>query len=457
MFNKMKIRTKLFLGFSLMALVALCVGLSGYLGLNKTIKQEQYLVTNQVPGVAQLQSIKEALNNVMIGERGLLIPEMKTGKMRQDQYDYINNGIMGSEAIITTFEKLPRDTVMDKLWKEFLSLKNDWMANAQIVVQSAKERDRLMSEGADEENPDVIMSDEMAFDASLTSRESALVTYDKLKELIDLENQVTDVAFANNAKQSNRSIYIVIFLILIAVLMAVGFGILISGNIQRIIDKINQQIKDVVTHVLEGRLSSRVDIAETNIEFRDITAGYNTTLDTVLQPFKIAVEYLTKISVGDMPPVITEKFLGDYAIIINSLNSLIVALNEIIDKAKLVAEGDLTVDLKKRSENDELMQSLTDMVKSTANIISEFQTAANNISASSQQMSSTSQQMSQGASEQASSAEEVSSSMEEMAANIQQNTENAQQTEKIALNAADGINKVNDAALTDIKIHAGDC
>jgi methyl-accepting chemotaxis protein len=36
--------------------------------------------------------------------------------------------------------------------------------------------------------------------------------------------------------------------------------------------------------------------------------------------------------------------------------------------------------------------------------------------------------------------------MEEMVANIQQNTENARQTEKIALNAADGINKVNNAS-----------
>ena len=92
------------------------------------------------------------------------------------------------------------------------------------------------------------------------------------------------------------------------------------------------------------------------------------------------------------------------------------------------------------------MQSLTEMVKSTARIISEFKSASDNISASSQQMSSTSQEMSQGASEQASSAEEVSSSMEEMAANIQQNTENAQQTEKIAINAAEGIKNVAVAA-----------
>jgi methyl-accepting chemotaxis protein len=243
----------------------------------------------------------------------------------------------------------------------------------------------------------------------------------------------------------------IVIAVVLGGLIALILGLAMGRNIQNIIKHVNRQIAEVVDSVLNGKLSTRADIMKTNAEFRDITVGYNKTLDTIIQPFTIAVESLTRISVGDMPPVITEKFNGDYATIIDSLNSLILAMNEIIGKAKLVAEGDLTVDLKKRSENDELMQSLTNMVKSTASIISEFQTAANNISASSQQMSSTSQQMSQGASEQASSAEEVSSSMEQMAANIQQNTENAQQTEKIALNASDGITTVSESANLTLK------
>jgi methyl-accepting chemotaxis protein len=202
---------------------------------------------------------------------------------------------------------------------------------------------------------------------------------------------------------------------------------------------------------VEGKLNTRADAEKHQGDFRKIVEGVNQTLDAVIGPLNVAADYVARISVGDMPPIITDNYNGDFNMIKNNLNVLINALNEIVQKSKLVAEGDLTVDLKKRSENDELMQSLTEMVKATANIISEFQTAANNISSSSQQMSSTSQQMSQGATEQASSAEEVSSSMEEMAANIQQNTDNAQQTEKIALNAADGINKVNSAAEGTLK------
>jgi methyl-accepting chemotaxis protein len=115
---------------------------------------------------------------------------------------------------------------------------------------------------------------------------------------------------------------------------------------------------------------------------------------------------------------------------------------------KLVASGDLTakVDINQKDEIGELAHSLQEMVDNLKDIVNNIISGANNISAASEQMSSTSQEMSQGASEQASSAEEVSSSMEEMAANIQQNTENARETEKISMNATNGVQEVGSAA-----------
>jgi len=228
----------------------------------------------------------------------------------------------------------------------------------------------------------------------------------------------------------------------------------IKNNLNVCIDAVNALVKDanmLANAAVAGKLETRADASKHGGDFGKIVTGVNQTLDAVIGPLNVAADYVARISVGDMPSVITDNYNGDFNNIKNNLNVLIEALNEIIERARLVANGDLTVELKKRHENDDLMQSLTDMVKSTANIITEFQTAASNISASSQQMSSTSQQMSQGATEQASSAEEVSSSMEEMAANIQQNTDNAQQTEKISLKAAEGINKVNEAAGQTLK------
>jgi methyl-accepting chemotaxis protein len=155
--------------------------------------------------------------------------------------------------------------------------------------------------------------------------------------------------------------------------------------------------------------------------------------------------------VGDMD---TKESKDIFEEINKTLNSTVATNTEIVAKAKLIADGDLTVELNMRSDQDELMKSLQAMVRSVSDVVEQVQSAADNIASASQQMSSTAQQISQGATEQASSAEEVSSSMEQMSSNIQQNKDNAQQTEKISVNAAKGMEKVSISAkdsLTSIK------
>lgn len=124
---------------------------------------------------------------------------------------------------------------------------------------------------------------------------------------------------------------------------------------------------------------------------------------------------------------------------------------EIINKAKMVAAGDLTISLQKRSEEDELLDSLNNMVKSTARIINEFKEAIENIVNAGQQLQAVAIQISQGSTEQAASTEEVSSSMEEMVSNINQNADNARQTEKIALQASNDINVGSSSVITTVE------
>lgn len=116
----------------------------------------------------------------------------------------------------------------------------------------------------------------------------------------------------------------------------------------------------------------------------------------------------------------------------------------------MVADGDLTVNLHKRSDKDDLMESIDNMVRANERVISEFKGAIGNIVAASQQMQSVAISISEGSSEQAANTEEVSSSMEEMVSNINQNTDNARQTERIALQASSDIQEGSNAVLTTV-------
>ncbi len=118
------------------------------------------------------------------------------------------------------------------------------------------------------------------------------------------------------------------------------------------------------------------------------------------------------------------------------MKAMMQTLKEKESLAKKIAEGDLTVDIKLASEQDQLGEALQKMAAKLREIIGQVLSAVENVSSGAQAMSSSSEEMSQGASEQAASAEEASSSIEQMTANIRQNADNAVETEKIAVNAA---------------------
>lgn len=130
----------------------------------------------------------------------------------------------------------------------------------------------------------------------------------------------------------------------------------------------------------------------------------------------------------------------------NSFKELITATIGIVENTKHIADGDLTVTITKRSDKDELMIALSLMVGRLNEIVAQVIDSATNVASASSEFSATTVQMAQGADEQASSTEEISSSIEEMSSTIQQNTDNAIQTDKIASNAAKSIIEVSTAA-----------
>ncbi|PLX05382.1 MAG: chemotaxis protein, partial [Marinilabiliales bacterium] len=226
----------------------------------------------------------------------------------------------------------------------------------------------------------------------------------------------------------------------------------IIGGLEYVLDiskemEVTEGILDLAKAAAEGRLTERGEETKFDGNYKRIVEAVNATLDNVINPLNVAAEYIDKISIGDMPEKIVDTYYGDFNTIKNNINSLVDAINMITDSAKSVADGNLTIELLPRSEGDELMIALSEMVEKLKDIVGNVITASDNIAAAAQEMSANTQQVSQGATEQASSAEEVSSSMEQMSSNIQQNTDNAQQTEKIAAKAAEdileGSNNVN--------------
>ena len=153
----------------------------------------------------------------------------------------------------------------------------------------------------------------------------------------------------------------------------------------------------------------------------------------------------------------------------SNLGQLIDALNSVAQVAARIAEGDLTVSVQARSEEDQLMQSLSQMIDNLIKLVGDVQenadaladasellsTTANQAGEATQQVASTSQELARGASDQAATAQQTSSSMQEMQDSIAQIAKGSQEqaegvertsvsvgemstsTEKMAENAAE--------------------
>ncbi|MDM8521768.1 methyl-accepting chemotaxis protein [Desulfococcaceae bacterium HSG8] len=216
-----------------------------------------------------------------------------------------------------------------------------------------------------------------------------------------------------------------------------------ADAIQKLVNDTNM----LVEAATEGRLDTRADISQHKGEFARVVKGVNATLDAVILPLNAAAEYIAEISAGHIPEKITKTYRGDFNRIKDNLNTLIDAMNEITLLAEEMADGNLTAEVRERSDQDKLMQALNKMIKNLNEIVINVKSASGNVASGSRELSTTSEGISQGASEQAASAEQVSSSMEEMSANIRQNTDNAIQTEKIALKSAEDAQEGGEAVI----------
>ncbi|CAN2040704.1 methyl-accepting chemotaxis protein [Candidatus Magnetomoraceae bacterium gMMP-15] len=205
--------------------------------------------------------------------------------------------------------------------------------------------------------------------------------------------------------------------------------------VERLKEIINE-MNAIIKAVQEGRLDRRGEADNFVGGWHDLVKGLNNLVEAFVKPINMTAEYVDFIAKGEIPEKITDEYKGDFNTIKNNLNNLLDAMNEITALANEMSNGNLCVDIKKRSTEDKLMQALDLMIKRLNGIVLNIKSASSNVASGSQQLSSSAQQMSQGATEQAASAEEASSSMEEMSANISQNADNSVQTENIAVKSA---------------------
>jgi len=168
----------------------------------------------------------------------------------------------------------------------------------------------------------------------------------------------------------------------------------------------------------------------------------------------IGIEVPTKVILSEAREVLTKTVIAGllglfflyliiYFIAVKISNPIVKG----VEFAKAISAGNLNTHLSivHNDEIGDLAESLSIMAARLTKIMSEIIQSSDTIADSSIDLLNSSVKLADGANNQASSAEEISTSMELVLSRIQQNTQNAQETEKIALQAAKGMQVGNES------------
>lgn len=217
-------------------------------------------------------------------------------------------------------------------------------------------------------------------------------------------------------------------------------------DVRLIFASYESELATLLSSASKGELNQRCSLDGFNGKYKDLLVQINQLLDSILVPINGVIEKVADVSVGRNTALLSGNYQGQMKQLIDGVNRLIEANLEVVASARKIASGDLTVELEKRSADDQLITGFQNMVDSIVGVVQECDALATAVSNGSGEVSSSAETIAQGASEQATSVEEVSSSMEEMVSTINQNADNAIATEKISNQVAGDIVEGENAA-----------
>jgi methyl-accepting chemotaxis protein len=154
---------------------------------------------------------------------------------------------------------------------------------------------------------------------------------------------------------------------------------------------------------------------------------------SLARPVIRMAESVTRAANGDISDSLEFDSRGDeLGELSRSMNGMYSYLKASVDAAERMAAGDLSVEIRPRSDADSFGLAFSKMVRRLAEVIGDVRSAAGALTNAASQVSSTAQSVSSGNSQQAAAVQETTASLEQMNASIAQNADNSRQTESMA-------------------------
>ncbi|MGQ9524026.1 MAG: HAMP domain-containing methyl-accepting chemotaxis protein [Armatimonadota bacterium] len=477
MLNNMKLGAKLTAAFLLVAGLAVVLGIIGYRALGMVSGRYDELASEDLPGIENILTLREAELMVIAAERGLINERWMDPTLRNAQYRYIDKAWEKANAAWSLLDS-GKHTDEEKAGLEKLKEAwNAWKAEHEVVRSLSEQKDRLVSAGASLDSRQIEDLDKRTFAKALECRTAYLAVDEALASALELlrKSGLANVETARTIARRQRGLMLVVMLI--CALAAVGLGVATSRAIAGPVARTTEMIQEMGKGHLDMRLNlDRGDeigvMARTMDQFAENLQKYiargmqriadgDLTVETpvmddrdeigpalrrmveALRGLAAECEKLSRAAAEGQLSVRADaaKFSGAYRQIIQGINDTLDAVMGPVNEALVVMEKRAARDLSARITGEykgdfqRMKEALNTAAQNLDEALQQVAVAAEQVATASDQVQSGSQALAQGASEQASSLEEVSSSLQEMTSMANQTASNTQEGRGLAESA----------------------
>jgi ABC-type transporter Mla subunit MlaD len=411
-FKNLKLGTKLISGYSIVAAITLALGIVAYYGAVKSGDTVEEIVGVRMPSVDSLLVIKKNAENIRGTIRTLAIPGLSS-EVRQRQYQNLQKAREEYEKAWKVYEPLPHTEEEAAVWRQFVPAWDAWRKENNLLVEEAKEIDRL---GIEDPMSLARQMEELMKDHYLLIQKVLHAIH--MNESFEGGGDHMDCntgRWLPTFKTSNAALAAEVEAIRgphqkiheatrkIKELIATG----VSAGAESVYElEMIPAVKETFLH-LEALLKMVKNAKEKFEQSQQHSTGI------VTKRMEEATEYLDKLIEINHEVAQEETKNSESQVAFSKIFSLIAM---IIGVSLALALGIL------------ITRSIT---KPLRRIIEGLDEGAGQVASASGQVSSASQALAEGASEQAASIEETSSSLEEMSSMTKQNAENAGQANSL--------------------------
>jgi methyl-accepting chemotaxis protein len=337
MLRNLKLGQKLVGGFMVVALIAAIIGIYGLYSINGMKKDVLTIGKVTLPSIVSIGNMREGLQKVWVGERGLTNSFMMDRELRRAQYAYVDTGFNKFDEGLKQFELLPQTKEEAAIWNELKPMLEDWKRSHQKVRTMAEEKDRLLAGGMALGSPRIAQHDSDTFAAQTEARKKLLPLLEKLDKVARINEDGANAVVLASEKKAAAAGTLMIAFIAGGVIFSLVLGFVLSGGITAPVQKVKRMLEEMS----KGHLGSRLNM-DSNDEIGEMAKSMDSFADDLQN---IVIGTMQKIAEGDLSTEVTLKDKNDEIApaLKNTIDSLRGLVAETKRLSKAAVEGKLDI------------------------------------------------------------------------------------------------------------------